>query len=272
MGDSRSFGAQVPQKGHLVRGSGGIAGEVADLRSDVDDGFLEMESEVAGPSQSQASLLLDTLATAADTVTIGADIYEYLALLTDAVTTPGNIGVLHGVDAAATLANIIEAINGTGVASGVSAGHGTESVLANAYNTNYLHIDKSAFPGGPEVPGDGPNVALAASLTSGDVWDHLNLSATGWDGGLKKQLIRVVVDATNLAAAFDLAVGFTPLLASVVLVTDAAGVPDGTGKGSDLPITLVPARLAVTVDLDGGTVDPVATDIVYIEVQGLPVP
>lgn len=43
---SRSFGSEAPRLGHLVTGKGGVAGEVDDLRGDVDDGFEAIEAEV----------------------------------------------------------------------------------------------------------------------------------------------------------------------------------------------------------------------------------
>lgn len=46
---SRAFGTQKAYKAHLVRGKGGVAGEVADLRSDVDDGFIALEAATGAP-------------------------------------------------------------------------------------------------------------------------------------------------------------------------------------------------------------------------------
>lgn len=43
---SRFFGTQRPEKPHLVRGSGGLAGEIADLRGDVEVGFTAVQAEV----------------------------------------------------------------------------------------------------------------------------------------------------------------------------------------------------------------------------------
>ena len=43
---SRSFGSEAPRLGHLVTGKGGVAGEVDDLRGDVDDGFESIEAEI----------------------------------------------------------------------------------------------------------------------------------------------------------------------------------------------------------------------------------
>ena len=43
MGDSVYFGGQSPVREHLVRGSGGLAGEINDLRGDIDEAFETME-------------------------------------------------------------------------------------------------------------------------------------------------------------------------------------------------------------------------------------
>lgn len=43
MGSSRSFGAKLPDRPHLVTGAGGRAGEIRDLRADVDEAFLALE-------------------------------------------------------------------------------------------------------------------------------------------------------------------------------------------------------------------------------------
>lgn len=47
MGSSRSFGAKQPHNLHLVRRPGqGVAGEVNDLRKDVDEAFTALETVV----------------------------------------------------------------------------------------------------------------------------------------------------------------------------------------------------------------------------------
>jgi len=50
---SRSFGDERSRKAHLVDGKGGVAGEVDDLRGDVDDGFEAMEAELDGVAAQQ---------------------------------------------------------------------------------------------------------------------------------------------------------------------------------------------------------------------------
>lgn len=44
MGNSRFFGSKAPVKPHLIRGSGGLQGEIADLRRDIDESFVDLEA------------------------------------------------------------------------------------------------------------------------------------------------------------------------------------------------------------------------------------
>lgn len=47
--ESVAFGSQRAQKAHLLRGSGGLSAEIADLRNDVEEGFQNAESKVGYP-------------------------------------------------------------------------------------------------------------------------------------------------------------------------------------------------------------------------------
>lgn len=266
---SRSFSSKVPQKGHLVRGSGGLQGEIADLRADVEEGFVSTESELRGPAIAQANIRLNTQPTATDTLTIGANIYEFKALITDAPTTAGNIVVLRGATAAAARANIVAAINGTTGMGTTYVSKGTEKVVASLYNTDFLHIEPAIVPGGAVDVGAKPSIALSDGLTAVVAWDQTNLGLTGGNVSIKTALHKVTVDAVNLAADFDLKAPGTILGAAVRYVTDASNVVDGTGKAASIILTLVTARNAVTVDFNTGATDPVATDIVYIEITYL---
>lgn len=263
---SRSFGLKSPAKPHLVASSGGMGGEINDLRSDTEEGFLAMEAEVSGDALAQANIRLNTQPTAHDTITIGADVYEFLAALTDAFTAGGTVKVLRGATAAAARTNIINAINGgTGLGTTYTPA-GTEAVLASIYNTDYLHITPKDEATGLAVVGTQPNIALSDALTAVVAWDQENLGNTGGSVGFKKEVHKITVDATNLAADFDVVSQGVIRGAKVLYVTDAAGVVDVTGKAASITVTVVPARNAVTVDFNGGGTDPVATDKVYLEI------
>lgn len=267
MGDSRSFGDQAPQKAHLVRGTGGLQGEVADLRRDTDDGFVAMEAEIAEPGQAQANLELDIQATEGDTILIGADTYELVDAL-GAGIVGGAIEVLIGGSAAQQLLNMIATVNGLADAA-VSPGAGTEAVLASAYNTDFLHIEHAQRAGGALRPGPKPGLALSETLTDDAEWDHHDLGRTGGDNPLRVVRHVINVDPDNLLVDFDIVVGGVPVLASVALVTDSSDVPDGTGKAASIVLTIVQARNAVTVDLDSGGTDTVDTDKVYLDITYL---
>jgi len=66
--ESKAFGSQRAYKAHLLRGSGGLQGEIQDLRKDVEEGFQNLEERAgfpelyyidgAGPSAAGADMVL----------------------------------------------------------------------------------------------------------------------------------------------------------------------------------------------------------------------
>lgn len=264
---SRAFGSQAPRRASLAK----PGSEIYDLRQDLEAAFMALEDQVEKGSPGQANIRLNTNPTAGDTISIGADVYEFLAAIGNALTAGSTVGILRGANAAASLANIIAAINQTADAA-TATGHGATSVVASIYNTDFLHIETADAPGGNSVPNSGASVALADGLTAAVNWDHANLSEVGGEVGMKRELVKITCTAANIANNFDVVLPFTPMLATCVLVTDASGVPSAA-KQSNVNaaggLALVQARNAVTVDLDvGAGTDPVATDIVYLEVRG----
>lgn len=65
---SNLFGSKRPEKAHLLRGSGGLAAEIADLRDDVEEAFLELEQgggsfhvdEFTNPAAADPDALVET--------------------------------------------------------------------------------------------------------------------------------------------------------------------------------------------------------------------
>jgi len=47
--ESRAFGSQRARKAHLLRGTGGLSAEIADLRNDVEEGFQNAEEKTGYP-------------------------------------------------------------------------------------------------------------------------------------------------------------------------------------------------------------------------------
>lgn len=258
---SKAFGSRKAAIPHTVQR------ETGDLRKDAEEGFLDIEQRICAPMPGMAMLRLNVQPTATDTVTIGADVYEFVATL--GLQTGAHIGVLRGASAAAALANFVAAINGSGVGTSVSSAAPTVNALASVYFTDFLMIQTADKPGGSIQRGiavGSSNIALSETLTDTATWNHTNLGNTLFNGTEKRALVKIVVDATNLAADFDVVVPFTPTKAALWLATNAAGAPNAATTVGTL--TIVQARNAVTVDLNGGATDPIATDIIYLEVVG----
>jgi|APSaa5957512622_1039677.scaffolds.fasta_scaffold18667_3 hypothetical protein len=100
-----------------------------------------------------------------DTVTIGADVYEFDD---DDTTTPGNIAVLlHASDSYRSLQNLVNAINR----------QGTENVTAVDRGPS-CHLRPSATPGGAPLETT-PNIAVSDACTPVAIaWDRANLNLT----------------------------------------------------------------------------------------------
>ncbi len=140
---------------------------------------LHYASGPGGCPTSGASLDLSTNPTATNTVTIGADVYEFLASGAT-VATPGNIGVIRAGSAAATLANFIAAINGlTTTPNGIldagvqAAMVGTEKVYAATYAGSLLWIWEADSAGG-NAAATKTSLALADALTAAVNWSVAN--------------------------------------------------------------------------------------------------
>lgn len=123
-----------------------------------------------------------------DTLTIGADVYEFLTAAAS-VAADTNVAVERGGGAAATFANLLAAINGTAdvahatcfLIDGVTpaVGRGTEAVRGAAGAANVLHIAPVvAYGSAVDAPGS-PNIALAETLTAVVDWNTLNLNLHG---------------------------------------------------------------------------------------------
>lgn len=176
-----------------------IATNAADIVTNASAIALRMEStgHVAA-----ATVLMGTQPTAADTLTIGADVYELDG-------AGANINVALGIDVAATRAALIVAINTLG----------TEAVLASAATlpSAGIMIQAAAAAGGAVVIGAGANIALSESLSPvADVWMNTNTNETGEVAYTDKTQGRLLCNSTNIAtgSATVIPLPFTPLKVS----------------------------------------------------------
>ncbi|TET51091.1 MAG: hypothetical protein E3J64_07435 [Anaerolineales bacterium] len=160
----------------------------------------------------QACLFLATLPTDTNTVTIGADVYEFAG-------AGSNINVLKGVSAATARANLIAAING----------QGTELVVADAPTTpaTSVRIQPADRVGGTAQIGAGTSIAVSETLANAsDVWNVANLNESGAPPYLKVARGKLVITAENLASLFTLELPFTPVVFAWSAFT-TGGVPVG---------------------------------------------
>lgn len=176
------------------------------------------------------------LPTDTNTVTIGADVYEFCTAA-GSVAANGNIGVVIGTSNA-TAQNLVNAINGLGTGDvhptlfrtdGTTPAHsdGTENVLA-VYTAGKIYLYNADAPGGTKVEGAAPSLAFSDTADNYGPfkWSNFNLSTgAGYAGTAKALHTKVVVAAGDLTATQPLLVPvpFAPQSWNVQ-ARDAAGV------------------------------------------------
>lgn len=214
-----------------------------------------------------AQLDLSTNPTAGDAITIGADIYEFQA--SGDLDDDAHIGVVRAGSAAATLANLVAAINATD-ADGAHAtltqtdsetpalANGTESVLASIAGGTNLVLKPATEPGGDALPSS-PDVALSDNLTAAVAWSITNLNTGGGraEGERRQSTTSFAVTAAMITAGVHfIEFPFTPASYAWSAKT-SAGLPRLTGAdtlasagGGAFQLTLNND----TADLDAGDV------------------
>lgn len=175
-----------------------------------------------------ARLVLSAQPTANDTIGIGGTTFIFVAALGAATS---NVQVLIGASAAATLASLVKAINGSSApAEWVEASTPfVASVVADAVSTS-LRIRAASARGGSPQAKAGPNIALAEAITAGaDVWNAANLNVAGRPSTLRKMTVaQVALTALMLTTVgYQIELPFTPT-AFVWSATDSTGAPKTT--------------------------------------------
>lgn len=159
-------------------------------------------------------VLLNVNPTDGDTLVDGADTYEFVNAAVDLkVSNDSNIGVVIGIDAEATLASQLAAMNGSAVhphdtlfkTDGVTpcAGIGTEKLLAFEFvpGSKFMLVGDATGIGGSLIHGPGRDLAFSSSLTSGATWLSTNLNLLGGHAaGVRRQsTIDITVTAAMVA-------------------------------------------------------------------------
>lgn len=218
---------------------------------------------------------------AGDTITIGADVYEFVAAGGD-VAADTNIGVVRGADAATSMANLIAGIHatyqsslGTGLfqtdSSTPALKNGTENVFA-FYAGGVLNIQAANAPGGNLVSGTTPDIACSDVLTEVTAWTFANLNLSTGGSFRPTKVARVAFAVTGGQISAGSVVVRVPVQSADMVayfsVFTAAGVEKHTHTDSVAVAAVAGSTTLsdVTLTLNGGGTDAVATDVVFIEV------
>lgn len=238
--------------------------------------------EVAGDTgyAGAAAISLATNPTATDTLTIGADVYEFQAAAAD-LAADGNIAVLIGGSAAATLANLIAAINGSADSAHASIfqtdsttpalGRGTEDITALDAGSGILAIFPSVGQGaGVPAVGAAPSIALSDALTAAVSWDRANLSAApggAADSKVQRCVIRHAVSAGDITAgSIVFIIPFVVSRWSWSAMTSAGELVDG---GDDaIAVATHGTYSSAGLALNGQAGDLAAGDVVIVTAYG----
>jgi len=211
-----------------------------------------------------------------DTIDIGTDVYEFLVSGSGLdVAADVNIGVLVGVDAEATRANLIAAINATDAdnahatllqtdSTTPAVANGTESLVADEIGTT-VRIRNADAAGGNPLPGE-QSIVLAEAITdAADIWDcgevNMNTLAGRGAGTQSTGYTKLAVTAAMITAGtvrVDFSFTATNFLASV---ESSAGVLKADGSGADT-VAIANGGLLVTLNNGAGDID--ATDVLKI--------
>lgn len=149
--ESKAFGTQRAAKAHLLRGGGGLSGEIADLRNDVEEGFQNLEAMAGFP-------FLDFVdgagpaAAGGDMVLVGRNLLQdqtfdalTLWLTTSAVVitalTPGNSDFTVEITDGATAGSEVVTKTGNAFVIQIEAGVSTADQIATAINANGADSD-----------------------------------------------------------------------------------------------------------------------------------
>jgi hypothetical protein len=194
-----------------------------------------------------------------DTITIGGHVFKFLTTLVAADTFTQ---VQRGTSAAATLASLVNAINGTSDTTVVQATTPFAlSIVADAVTATKLRIRKANARGGSAIAGTVSSTTLAESLTpAASIWNCADLNVSGKSpADYACSISSVTVTAAMVTnGSFQVEMPFTPTVV-LAFVKSSTGVQ----RASTDAVTI--SSNAVNIALAGGASPAIqATDIVTI--------
>lgn len=183
---SKAFGSQKAQKAHLLRGSGGVAAEVADVRSDADEAFVVVENKTGFPELQWIDG--GAIAAAGGTAVLkGADflqgktfdelqLTEGAADLTFTAMKPGDSGLKVAIIAGAGALSVAYASKTLTIT--LASGGSTDDAIATAVNAL---ADSKGIIRAVSAAGGSFTAAVAATDLAGGTgdWDNTGVFVSG---------------------------------------------------------------------------------------------
>jgi len=138
---------------------------------------------------------------AGDTVTIGADVYEFNANTPPSGGTAGYIWVYQGASSAVSRANFINAVNGVIDAPNITYdGAVTETFLAGAgVTTGDVVVISADAAGGSIAPSDTPTATTETLTTGTDIWDGATMRQGQEQGPVPAAMTSITLTAADIA-------------------------------------------------------------------------
>jgi hypothetical protein len=190
--ESRAFGSQRYVKQHLLLGKGGVAGEVLDLRNDVEEGFQNFEGRASFPEIDWIDISAGkpSISGAVDITLKGRNLlqgqsFDSIAITQAAMTLtihalkPGDSGLT--VEVVAGAGALAVAVSGSDITITLAAGGSTVNAIATAINADGADTD---------------GIVRALETASGTMTDAAAATAmTGGDGEYAENTVTVAGEA-----------------------------------------------------------------------------
>lgn len=153
-----------------------------------------------------------------DTVTIGADVYEFRDDTPPTGGTAGRIWVYNGAASTNSRANFIKAINGVVDAALIAEAVATETLLAAAgVTTGDVIVQSATAVGGSAAPSTTATATTEVLTSANDIWDHTTMQYGVAAVPTQSQHVVVTLGAEELAkTTFEVYFDFVPTGANVV--------------------------------------------------------
>ena len=192
--------------------------DVAEARVLVNEGELDTHRPGSPMFNRLVMLGAPGAIAAADTVTIGADVYEFRADTPPSGGTAGRIWVYNGATSAVSRANFINAVNNVVDAPNITYdGAVTESMIASAGTLlGTVDLSSAVAVGGGEGPSAVATACTEVLTTAADVWDQATMYGGKAQGPSQICSATVTLSAAMiLQGTLEFECLFTPTSASV---------------------------------------------------------